>query len=63
MSRSHGCRGFTRRDMLQFGGLGLSVVRWVSETHGGSVRLLDQSPGAAFEVLLPLAPPQDRAAS
>jgi len=45
------------------GGLGLSVVRWVSETHGGSVRLLDQSPGAAFEVLLPLASPQDRAAS
>ena len=37
------------------GGLGLSVVRWVAETHGGSVRLLDQGPGAAFEVLLPLA--------
>ena len=37
------------------GGLGLSVVRWVSEVHGGSVRLLDQGPGAAFEVLLPAA--------
>lgn len=37
------------------GGLGLSVVRWVSEVHGGSVRLLDQGPGAAFEVLLPTA--------
>lgn len=37
------------------GGLGLSVVSWVSATHGGSVRLLDQAPGAAFEVLLPLA--------
>ena len=35
------------------GGLGLSVVRWVSELHGGSVRLLDQGPGATFEVLLP----------
>lgn len=38
------------------GGLGLSVVRWVSETHGGSVRLLDQGAGATFEVRLPLAP-------
>ncbi|MEO8195944.1 MAG: ATP-binding protein [Thermoanaerobaculia bacterium] len=38
------------------GGLGLSVVSWVSATHGGSVRLLDHGPGAAFEVLLPLAP-------
>lgn len=40
------------------GGLGLSVVRWVTETHGGSVRLLDGEPdvaGATFEVLLPLA--------
>lgn len=37
------------------GGLGLSVVRWVSERHGGKVRLLDSSPGAAFEVLLPVA--------
>ena len=37
------------------GGLGLSVVRWVAETHGGGVRLLDRSPGAAFEVLLPAA--------
>ena len=40
------------------GGLGLSVVRWVAETHGGSVRLLDPDPnaaGAAFEVLLPRA--------
>lgn len=45
------------------GGLGLSVVRWVSETHGGSVRLLDQRPGAAFEVLLPLAPPDAPAAA
>lgn len=37
------------------GGLGLSVVRWVAETHDGSVRLLDRQPGAAFEVRLPLA--------
>jgi signal transduction histidine kinase len=35
------------------GGLGLSVVRWVAERHGGLVRLLDREGGAAFEVLLP----------
>ena len=40
------------------GGLGLSVVCWVTELHGGSVRLLDTERGAAFEVRLPrvLAP-------
>lgn len=37
------------------GGLGLSVVRWVAERHGGLVRLLDRERGAAFEVLLPAA--------
>lgn len=35
------------------GGIGLSVVRWVAEAHGGSVRLLDAEQGAAFEVALP----------
>jgi two-component system OmpR family sensor kinase len=35
------------------GGLGLSVVRWVAEAHGGSARLLDTERGAAFEVTLP----------
>jgi signal transduction histidine kinase len=35
------------------GGIGLSVVRWVAEAHGGSARLLDSERGAAFEVLLP----------
>lgn len=38
------------------GGLGLSVVRWVAEAHGGSARLLDSDRGAAFEVLLPRPP-------
>jgi two-component system OmpR family sensor kinase len=38
------------------GGLGLAVVRWVAERHGGEVRLLDtEGPGAIFEVLLPRA--------
>ena len=35
------------------GGLGLSVVAWVTERHGGQVRLLDSSSGAVFQVILP----------
>ena len=35
------------------GGIGLSVVRWAAEAHGGTVRLLDSERGAAFEVVLP----------
>lgn len=35
------------------GGIGLSVVRWVAEAHGGSIRLLERERGAAFEVVLP----------
>lgn len=31
-------------------GLGLAIVRSVAEHHGGSVRLLDASPGACFEL-------------
>jgi heavy metal sensor kinase len=47
------------------GGLGLSVVRWVAEIHGGEVRLLADGPqGAIFEVLLPrLAAPELAAAA
>ncbi len=33
--------------------LRLSVVRWVTELHGGRVRLLDSDQGAQFEVTLP----------
>jgi signal transduction histidine kinase len=35
------------------GGIGLSVVRWAAEAHGGTARLLDSERGAAFEVVLP----------
>jgi heavy metal sensor kinase len=36
------------------GGLGLSVISWVAQNHGGQIRLLDNGfPGAAFEVLIP----------
>ncbi|HLF57278.1 MAG TPA: ATP-binding protein [Thermoanaerobaculia bacterium] len=37
------------------GGVGLSVVRWVAETHGGEVGLVDTETGACFEVRLPEA--------
>jgi two-component system, OmpR family, sensor kinase len=36
-------------------GLGLSIVRSVAESHGGSVVLEDVSPGARFVVRLPAA--------
>ncbi|MGI9540283.1 MAG: HAMP domain-containing sensor histidine kinase, partial [Miltoncostaeaceae bacterium] len=36
-------------------GLGLPIARTAAEALGGSVRLLDQGPGAVFEVRLPAA--------
>jgi len=37
------------------GGLGLSLVRWVAERHGGTARLIDTGGrGAGFEVVVPL---------
>jgi signal transduction histidine kinase len=41
------------------GGLGLNVVAWVAERHGGQVRLLEREPGAAFQVTLPIAEPSE----
>ena len=37
-------------------GLGLAVSRRFVERHGGSLRNLEQSAGALFEVVLPRAP-------
>jgi signal transduction histidine kinase len=37
------------------GGVGLSVVRWVAESHGGRVGVVDSERGARFEVSLPTA--------
>lgn len=37
------------------GGLGLSVVRWVAEAHGGAARMVDVAAGNCFEVALPAA--------
>jgi signal transduction histidine kinase len=37
------------------GGLGLSVVRWVAEAHGGAARMVDDASGNCFEVTLPAA--------
>lgn len=45
------------------GGLGLSVVRWVAEAHGGTARLLDSEKGAAFEVVLPKEEGEERVLS
>lgn len=39
-------------------GLGLSIVRAVAESHGGSVELQDAQPGARFVVRLPRSPEQ-----
>lgn len=46
-----------RASGLGVGGLGLNVVWWVTEIHGGRVRLLDTDRGAAFQVALPNQPP------
>ncbi len=43
----------TRSTAAGIGGLGLSVVCWVADLHGGTVELLDSERGAAFEVTLP----------
>jgi signal transduction histidine kinase len=38
-------------------GLGLAIVRSIAQAHGGDVRLVDDgSPGARFELVLPLTP-------
>ncbi|OZG50015.1 sensor histidine kinase [Bombiscardovia coagulans] len=34
-------------------GLGLSIARWAAQLHGGQVRVVDDSRGADFEVILP----------
>ena len=34
-------------------GLGLSIARWAAQLHGGSVRVVDDSRGANFEIVLP----------
>ncbi|MBW3095004.1 HAMP domain-containing histidine kinase [Bifidobacterium sp. 64T4] len=34
-------------------GLGLSIARWAAQLHGGTVRVVDDSRGANFEIVLP----------
>ena len=53
--RGSGDRGATSS------GLGLSIVRAVAQSHGGSVTLEDAEPGARFVVRLPRA--EERTAS
>jgi signal transduction histidine kinase len=60
-NREHLFRRFFRADQppgAGVGGLGLSVVWWVTELHGGRVRLLDTERGAAFQVVLPRRVPR-----
>jgi signal transduction histidine kinase len=37
-------------------GLGLAIAQAIAQAHGGHITLLDVSPGATFEVALPLIP-------
>lgn len=46
-SPSHGSTG---------AGLGLAIAQAIAIAHGGRITLLDQSPGATFDVTLPLSP-------
>ena len=39
----------------QYGGtgLGLSIARWAAQLHGGTVKVVDDTRGADFEIILP----------
>lgn len=37
-------------------GLGLAIAQAIAQAHGGQITLLDQAPGATFQVLLPTLP-------
>lgn len=49
-----GVRGPAAAGRPEAGGLGLSVVRWVAEAHGGAARLTCGREGTTFEVELPV---------
>jgi two-component system, OmpR family, sensor histidine kinase CiaH len=35
-------------------GLGLAIARWIVSAHGGTIKLMDNEPGLAVRILLPL---------
>ena len=47
---------FTTRREAGGTGMGLQIVRSMLTAHGGSILLLETESGAAFEVIVPLAP-------
>lgn len=49
-----GVRGPAAAGRPEAGGLGLAVVRWVAEAHGGTARLAGGGDGTTFEVELPV---------
>ncbi|TFD45668.1 HAMP domain-containing histidine kinase [Cryobacterium frigoriphilum] len=54
---------FARADAARSGsgfGLGLAISRALVTGHGGTIRLLDRTPGAHIEVRLPLEPDRER---
>ena len=46
---------FTTRREQGGTGMGLDIARAMLRAHGGSIRLLDQEVGAAFEIRVPIA--------
>jgi K+-sensing histidine kinase KdpD len=53
---------FTGSDDPESVGLGLAIVWQLVQAHGGEVRYRDASPGACFEVCLPVDGPKDASA-
>ena len=44
---------FTTKEAGKGTGLGLSIARWAAQLHGGTVKVVDDTRGADFEIILP----------
>lgn len=47
-------RGFSTKGTKSVRGAGLSINKSIAESVGGSIRLTDKSPGAQFEIIIPV---------